>query len=99
MTQQLRSGGWDNGCLSFDSNGTAAWLDVVLFFDTLLGLRSLGNAVKVDPAWKRKKEVLACMMQIILKSIYIYIRIIADVRIFSTCTHRSEHEQLGHNYS
>eukprot|EP00435_Cladocopium_sp_Y103_P047129 s356_g13.t1 len=30
----LRSGGWQNGCLSFNSNGTTAWLNVVLTFDT-----------------------------------------------------------------
>ncbi|CAL1166154.1 unnamed protein product [Cladocopium goreaui] len=30
----LRSGGWENGCLSFDSNGTAARLEIVMIFDT-----------------------------------------------------------------
>ena len=43
VTQQLRSGGWENGCLSFDSNGTAARLEIVMIFDTLLGLWSLGG--------------------------------------------------------
>ena len=49
----LRSGGWENGCLYFDSNGTAAWLDVVLTFDTFLGL---GNAWESTACQEEKKS-------------------------------------------